>query len=262
MKSPRYLFDAWNEIERKIHRAASLALFTDFDGTLVRIRPSPAGIRLSPAVARLLARIARRGAVVGIASGRSAEDLRKHAHLASAWQITAHGFFLRDPRNRSFRLLTPAEGRRIRRAASAIRARLRAVPGIGLEWKQATIAVHYRHAGPAGRRTAWRAVSDALRAEPSFRLLRGKKVWEILPNGRVDKWTAIRFALHREERRRRARRWLVFYLGDDVTDERVFRRMHGISVVVGRSKRTAARYFLRSPAEVRRFLERWIKTVR
>jgi trehalose-phosphatase len=262
MKSPRHLLASWNEIERRIRRAASLALFTDFDGTLVRIRPDPAGVRLSPAVARLLTRIARRGAVVGIASGRSAGDLRKRAHLANAWQIAAHGFFLRAPRNRSFCLLTPAERRRMSRTASSIRPRLRAVPGIWLEWKRATIAVHYRRAAPAGRRNAWRAVSDALRSEPSFRLLRGKKVWEILPNERVDKWTAIRFALDREERRRSARRWLVFYLGDDATDERFFRRMHGVSVVVGRSRRTAAQYFLRSPAEVRRFLELWNAAVR
>ena len=50
-------------------------------------------------------------------------------------------------------------------------------------------------------------------------------------------------------------RMVLFYFGDDVADERVFRSMRGISVVVGKRRHTAARYYLRSTAEVRRFLE-------
>jgi len=38
--------------------------------------------------------------------------------------------------------------------------------------------------------------------------------------------------------------------------------MTGISVAVGKRPRTAARYFLRSPAEVRIFLERLCGTVK
>jgi trehalose 6-phosphate phosphatase len=255
MNSPRWVFAAWEEIERKIRRADRLALFTDFDGTLVRIRSHPAGVRLSPAVIRLLAGMARHH-VVGIASGRSAVDLRKRAHVPHVWQISCHGFFLRSPAGRAVSLLTPAEARRIRWAARTLRNRLGAVPGIGLEGKQASIAVHYRRSLPGSRQAAWRAVCDVLHARPSFHLLRGKKVWEILPNARVDKWTAIRYALDRERRRRAGGRWLVIYLGDDATDERVFRRMHGISIAVGKRRRTAASYFVRSPAEARRFLER------
>ena len=46
------------------------------------------------------------------------------------------------------------------------------------------------------------------------------------------------------------------YLGDDVSDEQVFRRWAGVSVAVGRRSRTAAQYFVRSPAEVADCLER------
>ena len=52
---------------------------------------------------------------------------------------------------------------------------------------------------------------------------------------------------------------LPIYLGDDLTDEDMFRVIDkygsGISVFVGEDKRdTAARYFLKSPAEVAEFL--------
>jgi trehalose-phosphatase len=261
MNSSRWAFAAWDDIERKMRRAARLALFTDFDGTLVPIRPDPAGVRLAPAAAQLLASLAE-GHLVGIASGRSADDLRKRVSLPQVWQIAVHGFFLRSPEGRTFSLLTPVEKKRMARAARALSRTLGSLPGIVIEEKQASVAVHYRRASFSSRRAAWRAVSQALRAEPSFHLLRGKKVWEILANAQVDKWTAIRFALDRERKRRAGGRWLVIYLGDDATDERVFRRMRGISIAVEKHRRTAARYFVRSPAEAQRFLTQCAGTVR
>jgi len=46
------------------------------------------------------------------------------------------------------------------------------------------------------------------------------------------------------------------YLGDDVSDEQVFKRWTGASVAVGQRRRTAARYFVKSPPEVAECLER------
>jgi len=83
-----------------------------------------------------------------------------------------------------------------------------------------------------------------------------------LPRGSsIDKGRAIKLAL-RQERRRRSGHWLVFYLGDDQADEEVFEKLDGISVVIGRRRRTAARFYLWSPAEVRRFLEAFLQVLR
>jgi trehalose-6-phosphatase len=57
-------------------------------------------------------------------------------------------------------------------------------------------------------------------------------------------------------------RMLVFYLGDDSTDERVFSQMEGISIVVGRRRRSAADFFLKSPAEVGKFLRQFCGAVK
>lgn len=83
----------------------------------------------------------------------------------------------------------------------------------------------------------------------------------MLPDSRVNKWTAIQIIL-RLERCVREDCCVVFYLGDDATDERVFANMKGISVAVGKHRHTAASYFLESPAEVRNFLERFSEAVR
>jgi trehalose-phosphatase len=72
-----------------------------------------------------------------------------------------------------------------------------------------------------------------------------------MSNQDVDKAAAIRFILNQ-----RRTKPAVIFLGDDVTDESVFRRVRGVTVLVGKRRPTAARYWLRSPEEVREFLER------
>jgi len=50
---------------------------------------------------------------------------------------------------------------------------------------------------------------------------------------------------------------LPLYIGDDLTDEDAFRALEqrGVGIVVGeQSRSTAARYALKGPAEVERFL--------
>ena len=132
---------------------------------------------------------------------------------------------------------------------------LRGMAGIVVEPKGATVAIHYRGASRADAERTRAALTRCRAGLPGLHLMAGKKVWELLPEREVDKWAAIRYILRRERRRRPSAGGTVVYLGDDTTDERVFRKMHGISVAVGKRHKTAARFFLRSPAEVRQFLK-------
>ncbi len=268
MRASRHLLAARDEIERELRRACYLAVFTDFDGTLVRIRRRPGQVQLSPRVKGLLAELARRGVVVGVVSGRRLEDLREKVGLDGIWYVGAHGFFLLTPGNRAITLLNRRERGTLARAGRALARRLGGVAGVVLESKRATLAVHYRSASRRNRAFAEKVAAALLQRYPRLTMLAGKRVWELLPAGkergarpgampppRVDKWTAIQWALHYERRRRARGRWLVFYLGDDSTDELVFQKLRGVSVAVGKARHTAARYHLRSPAEVRQFLE-------
>jgi trehalose 6-phosphate phosphatase len=76
---------------------------------------------------------------------------------------------------------------------------------------------------------------------------------EVLPLLPWDKGAAVRWILARLSAQARP---VVIYLGDDLGDEPAFRLLgrKGIPVIVGRRRRTAARYFLRDPEEVDRFL--------
>jgi trehalose-phosphatase len=256
MTAPIHALAGWKQISAEIHRGPRLALFSDFDGTLVRIRRRPEQAVLSGRLRRLLAAIARSGALLGIVSGRGIADVRFRVGLRGIWYVGAHGFFILSPGNRLFVLATRKERESIRRIERYLARNLRGLPGIWLEPKVASVAVHYRAAPHRSAARAERLIGDLQTRYPGVSLLPGKKVWELLPNARTDKWAAIEHILHRVRPRRKGRRWVSLYLGDDVTDERVFLRMTGISIAVGKKHRTAARFYLRSPAEVARFFQK------
>lgn len=253
MSGPRHLLEAWEQVERRIRRARQVVLFTDFDGTLVPIARSPEQVRLAPRVRRLLALLCRKGVRVGVASGRALADARARVGLRRVYYVGSHGFSYSLPGRGAQNLLTPKQLSTLAEVQRMLKRKLRGLDGIRLEPKEGTVAVHYRGASRPAAAAAETVIQEILATHPRLHLLPGKKVWELLPETRVSKWTAIEHIL-REEPHAVPR--LVFYVGDDVTDERVFELMTGISVAVGKRRRTAARYFLRSPGEVRRFLER------
>lgn len=253
-RRPQYLWRCWGEIANGIKRARKVALFVDFDGTLVRIQRDPNRVKLARGVRLLLGRISKKGAVVGIVSGRRLSDVQRRVGLKQIWYAGAHGLFLRDPSNRSIALVAPKQLEAIRKARRTLKWRLRNVPGVRLEPKGATVAVHYRGATKKSERAARDVVTEVLKEHRTLCMLAGKKVLELLPDSRTDKWSAIQFILKRQQKDEVRRRRAIF-IGDDVTDERVFERLRGVTIAVRKRQRTAARYYLRSPAEVRRFLE-------
>jgi trehalose-phosphatase len=260
VNTPRPLFPDWPKLSRRLRAARCRILLSDFDGTLVAIRRLPDAVRMSKTMRRLLEQIRDAGSVVGVVSGRALEDVEGRVRVPGIWYVGSHGYRLHDPRGRLISLATPAERRRVQRAIRWLRPRVARLPGIRLDIKGASVALHYRTAKEPERMKAEAIVRRLLDRQPDLHLLAGKKVWELLPGESVDKWAAIRRLL--EEEKRDSDRFLV-YLGDDTTDESVFCQMRkGISIVVGRRTNTAARYYLRSMDEVRQFLRRWLEVAR
>lgn len=251
VNAPIHLFEAWEQVVRRLAQPKRLALFTDFDGTLAPIRSQPREAKILAGIRPLLAACAEQGSLTGIISGRRVLDLRRRVGVPGAWYAGVHGYCLVSPGNRRFLRLNHKDRQRVAFVAAELSRSLEPDSGIRLEFKEASVAVHYRGASIRSRRRAGRVVRSLLAKSSGLRLLPGRKVWEILPAGNVDKASAIRFILDRDG----ARPVLVF-LGDDLADEDVFQRLRGITVLVGNKRRTAARYWLRSPAEVRQFLER------
>ena len=117
-----------------------------------------------------------------------------------------------------------------------------------------SLAIHFRKASaPVVRelRTKIRDIVETLGPE-GLHVIEGSKVLELMPPEIRGKGAAVRRIASGFPRA-----WLPIYLGDDASDESAFAALPaGITIHVGRARDTAARYALRDPIEVRKFLER------
>lgn len=227
-------------------------LFLDFDGTLAPIVRDRAGAYPSRETLSALRLLCMRPRLrVFVVSGRSRADLRRRLPCKGLVLLGDHGF---DAGRLSGR--TPSGWPRIRRL---LRRELGAVLALfeeaSLEVKPVTMTLHFR-AVPNGRiASLLRRVRDRVRnllRKGSFRLRPGRKALEFLPSGRWGKGALVqRVFLEGGERR------IAIVLGDDRTDEEIFRHLpHEITVRVGPGK-TAARFRLSGPGSASRFL-RWL----
>lgn len=211
--------------------ASRMLLALDFDGTLAPIVAQPDRASPRARTRRLLAELVQRYPCVVI-SGRGRDDLlHRLAGIAVAGAIGNHGLET-ERGSSSFR-------RTVRGWLAPLRRRLTGLEGVVVEDKGASLAVHYRHA--ADRRAARARVLGAASALPKVRLVGGKAVVNLLPEGGANKGRAL------EAARERFGCDTALYVGDDETDEDVFAldqpgRLLGVRV--GRSRRSAASYFI------------------
>jgi trehalose 6-phosphate phosphatase len=223
-------------------------LLLDFDGTLVPLMHNPNGVRLDPPVRQVLGRLAQQpGWSVYIMSGRRLADLRRRARVPGVRLLGLHGW------ERPGATLPPAQKQLLRRAKFWLSQWLPAPLGIEVEDKGYALAVHYRSAEPTAARVAKQVMLVARdHFRPGLRLLKGKKIWELLPRAIVGKGPVTRRLLMRLPAST-----LPIFIGDDTSDESAFAVLrHGLAVHVGGRTKTKAPFCLRDPGEVRELLER------
>ena len=260
----RSFWAACAAVEKHVRAGGRILLLLDFDGTLAPIVVRPERAALPVATGKVLRRLARRpGFVVGIVTGRALADIRRRAKVPGALYVGSHGLEYALPGGRAVRLVDHACRRSLRQLRQRLGQELPRVAGLRLEAKPYSLAVHYRRVVRKHLPRILRVVRGVeSEFTPAIRLQRGKKVAEFLPNIPADKGRTVRAVLS-QVIKESGRRVTPVYFGDDVTDEAVFRllRQEGWTVRVGSLRgRTRARYYLRSPAEVRRWLE-WLAEV-
>jgi trehalose 6-phosphate phosphatase len=248
-RGARHLFDCWPQVVRSLYSAQSIALFVDFDGTLTPLRERPSDVPpLDPSWRRILRRLARCKRLTFYAiSGRQLAELRKLVPVPGVRLLGLHGWEGRD--------VPPLDKERglVRKARQLLQQRLSKIPQIWLEDKGLGLAVHYRGAPLRSIRLARPIVPNVARIlGPHIHILRGDKVWEILPRQIDGKGTSVRALLSQEPPG-----MLPIFVGDDLTDEHAFAVLpHGLTVRVGKNLRTRARFLLRNPEEVKVFLQK------
>lgn len=225
---------------------SNVLLAFDFDGTLAPIVANRHRASMRARTARLLATVCERypSAVI---SGRARADVERRLDGAKVrYLVGNHGL---EPGTR----LGTFE-RQMIRAQPLLETALEAVPGIDIENKRYSLAVHYRRARekPKAREAIRRAVAGLPIA---MRVIPGKLVINVVPEAAPNKGDAL-VAL-----RDRIEADVALYVGDDDTDEDVFRLDQPgrlFTIRVGRSRTSAARYYLRQQREIDALLEHLI----
>jgi trehalose 6-phosphate phosphatase len=238
---------------RRLHPPAGCldwAYFLDVDGTLLDIAETPDAVHVDAELLDLIARLYREsGGAMALVSGRAISDLENllgALHLPLAGQ---HGLERRDAAGRLWiHAAPPAAKCAIKETLAPVLARH---PGLLLEDKGLTLALHYRQAPHLASYAQRLMARLAEGAGAGLEVQRGKRVAEVKPSG-IDKGTAVAEYLSESPFKGRC----PVFIGDDRNDEHGFaevNRLGGISIKVGKG-RSCARFRLPDVAAVRRWL--------
>jgi trehalose 6-phosphate phosphatase len=241
------------EIRQRIDSAPALALFLDFDGTLVPIADHPDQVFLNDAARHRLQELsACPDFLVAVISGRELIDLQRRVGLADIVYAGNHGLEISGP-NCAFVEPTVLEHRTaLRELTGNLVKRLRDIPGAWVENKVLTASVHFRNAAEDSADEVRKLVHGALAgACHPFQLTSGDKVYDIRPRVYWNKGHAVGWIRAQAA----APGALALYVGNDNTDEDAFAALpEDITVKVGAAPQTMARFYLENVAEVHEFL--------
>ncbi len=276
-KKPKLLFKFWNESKQLsnkknkgkliynphyfhnpksvIFNSNSPMFFLDYDGTLTPIVDRPELAVLGEDMKEVLKQLSKRY-TVAIVSGRLREDVQKLVGIENIFYAGSHGFDIVGP---GVSMIEPRAKQLIpviAEVSKRLSVELCSIPGILIEEKKFSVAVHYRLVDEKrylGRIKDF--VSAIIKENSNLKLMHGKKVFEILPKIDWDKGKAVRWIMQALKVS-----WedvSVIYIGDDVTDEDAFRvvRTRGTAILVSnKTKESCADFRLTSHSEVKRFL--------
>jgi trehalose 6-phosphate phosphatase len=185
---------------------AQTGVILDLDGTLAPIVARPDLAEVPAETLNLLGDLASRFAVVAVVTGRTAADAARLVPISGVELVPLYG--LSDVVPVSEEILA-----RVRREADR-------VPGVTVEPKGGTVAIHARAApDPAAAMQRLEPELRAIGAENGLSMIRGKLVWELVPSGRSRKGGAVRRLI------REHGLGGVIYAGDDEADLAAFRAL-------------------------------------
>jgi trehalose 6-phosphate synthase/phosphatase len=240
-------------LERAMGVGVAFRILLDYDGTLVPIVRAPDLAAPDPDLLQLLAALAARpGVTLDIVSGRPRETLEFWLGHLPIGLWAEHGFWRRSHGADDWAAAGCVVPDWMERIRSILEHFTASTPGSQLECKSAGLAWHYRQADPAvGARQAHELrmlLGDALSNQP-FEVIEGKKVIEVRLRGVSKAVVAYQVQAEAEADA------LVIAIGDDRTDEDLFRALPSSSVTIGVGARpSGARYHVSSHEEVRHLL--------
>ena len=208
---------------------SNVLLAFDFDGTLAPIVDNPERARMRPETRGLLLELTKFYPVIVISGRAQSDALDKMRGVTVLEVVGNHGI---EPWHAATRHVTE-----VRRWLPQLSARLAPIRGVVIEDKSYSVAIHYRQSRE--KKKARAAILKAAADLGEVRVIGGKQVVNVLPNGAPHKGIAL------ERERDRWHCDTAIYVGDDETDEDVFMLDQAgrlLTIRVGLKRKSAAMY--------------------
>lgn len=225
----------------------------DFDGTLSPIVPEPDCARLPHEVRERLMALATL-APVAILTGRSLADVRERLGFEPHYVIGNHGLEGLPGWERKSAEFADACASWREALFLSLRDRQRFDPGIRIEDKRYSLSVHYRMAKNTKEAEA-RLSALFARLTPPPRVVDGKFVFSLMPDEALNKGSALLQLIVQSGASG------AIYVGDDVTDEDVFRlrRPDILTVRIEPHADSAAEFHLPAMPDIVRLLDELVR---
>lgn len=264
MNTPRktkYLFAQENFLQRQLSKK-EVILFLDYDGTLAPICETPDKAVLARDMQEVLTALAEHPRVqLAVISGRKLADLKQMIHIPHITYAGSHGFEIEGSHLNFESLISTEYLRDLADIKEQLGTKLSSVEGIWLEDKEIILTLHYRRAGEKGEYLAkkiFMAVCQSYLDQLRIKITEGRKVLEVRPPLNWDKGEAALWILSKWRQEIGKNQVVIFYVGDDNTDEDAFRLLdrNAVKIKVEESDRSFAEYHLKGQPEVVIFLNK------
>jgi len=227
----------WPAVTARVSRSHRVALFFDFDGTLVPFARRPELVEVPQQTLRVLSRLARQRHVrVFVISGRRRANLQRHLGVEGIRYLGLYGW--------ETDATPPPLPRSVRDALGEARVwlteRSKRHPGLWIEDKQVSLSVHMRDIPTRARPLVRRELGElSKRLRPAVHLFHNRLDSEFVPRFVGGKGATLTRLLARRD----LSGAFPMYFGNDVSDEPAFAAVRdGVAVIVGSSGPTHAHY--------------------
>jgi len=234
-------------------------LILDFDGTLAPIVQSPKEATLPMETRDLLEKLCQKpNLYLAVVSGRTLEDIKEKIGLPNIIYGGNHGLEGEIfGKKYSFPIPSKTDStlKKIRKSLDKISDQFK---GILIENKELSLSFHYRLTDTGQISKIISLLDKTLKPYVEKKLIciiAGKKVVDVIP---YVNWNKGHFAalVIKQITAKTRKRPVTVVVGDDETDEDTFKYLkNDITIVVGNKRQSKAKYYLKNPKEVVKFLK-------
>ena len=268
MKKTAYLFSCRRKI-RALLKNKFIYLFLDYDGTLAPIVNTPGNAAIPKKTKGLLRQLSGMpDCKIAIISGRALNDISSRLGLKNIVYVGNHGFEIKGPKI-DFKHPVPVQYRKmLEEIKYKLYKNLSLFKGVYIEDKGFSLSIHYRLADKEsvpGIKAGFYDTIFLYEFKNKIQIKSGKMLLEVRPPVSWDKGKAVLWLLSRRLFAVQDKnKVLPVYIGDDVTDEDVFKSLksRGLTIFVGKPKNTKARFYLNDTEEVARFLREVLRNLK